>query len=547
MGDTNNNDTENILNIRYLGRLGQIRVYFGKMMRMFIYQSDWITIPMAALIAGLVALALGQDFGKTKEGTLMGVFALMCVCLWNGTFNSIQIICRERDVIKREHRSGLYISSYIMAHMLYQAFICAVQVVITILTAYVVGMRITGAGMFTPFLVVDMGITLFLVTYAADMLALFISAVVRTTTVAMTVMPFVLIFQMVFSGGLFPLPDNISFLTVVTVSSPAFDSLASQMDTNNLEYKAVTDMFNALENTQMDVHIKGSEIIDALSNEDDESIKEIRAIRVGGSTTLGEACNMLLTDDKFSKLRNKTVIKRFTIGNVLDEIAKSDDPKIAELRATTLEGDISVRDAIEYILTKDSLAAFRNEQLVFGITIGDVLNSILYLSNDVSIINDGLNTRFEASTNVGDVIDFIRGNEKFSYLYDMTVMGDTSFGEALKMLMKTDNFRDSLDTDLSYYTTIGEVVDYLNNNEAGDEYKNKDIVYHVNFKDAINKLGKDDIMKVISNSSSSVLFTADYEHSKMNVFIDWLMLLALIFVNSIAAMIALSFIDKDKR
>lgn len=96
---------------------------------------------MSALIAGLVSLALGKDFGVTKEGTLMGVFALVCVCLWNGTFNSIQIICRERDVVKREHRSGMHISSYIIAHMAFQAIICLLQCIITLLTAAIVGMK----------------------------------------------------------------------------------------------------------------------------------------------------------------------------------------------------------------------------------------------------------------------------------------------------------------------------------------------------------------------------------------------------------------------
>ena len=46
------------------------------------------------------------------EGTLMGAFAIACVCIWTGSFNSIQVICRERDVIKREHRAGMHISSY---------------------------------------------------------------------------------------------------------------------------------------------------------------------------------------------------------------------------------------------------------------------------------------------------------------------------------------------------------------------------------------------------------------------------------------------------
>jgi hypothetical protein len=61
-------------------------------------------------------------------------------------------------------------------------------------------------GLFTPWLIVDLALTLFLISYASDMLSLWISSLAHTTTTAMTVMPFVLIFQLVFSGGIFSLP-----------------------------------------------------------------------------------------------------------------------------------------------------------------------------------------------------------------------------------------------------------------------------------------------------------------------------------------------------
>ena len=68
----------------------------------------------AALIAGLVGMVIRKRFFINMEGTLMGSFAMVCVCIWNGCFNSIQVICRERDVIKREHRSGMHISSILL-------------------------------------------------------------------------------------------------------------------------------------------------------------------------------------------------------------------------------------------------------------------------------------------------------------------------------------------------------------------------------------------------------------------------------------------------
>ena len=118
--------------IRHRGRGAQVRIYLGKMLRMFIYQNDWKVLPMAALIAGLVGMVIRTRLFVNMEGTLMGAFALVMVCIWNGCFNSIQVICRERDVIKREHRSGMHISSYIVSHMLYQALLCLAQTAVTL-------------------------------------------------------------------------------------------------------------------------------------------------------------------------------------------------------------------------------------------------------------------------------------------------------------------------------------------------------------------------------------------------------------------------------
>ncbi|MDO4961204.1 MAG: hypothetical protein Q4E57_05035 [Eubacteriales bacterium] len=76
--------------------------------------------------------------------------------------------------------------------------------------------------------------TVFLMTYAADMLSLLISCVARTTTAAMTIMPFLLIFQLVFSGGLFTLPVRIQGLSKLALTSYGMDCICAQADYNNL-------------------------------------------------------------------------------------------------------------------------------------------------------------------------------------------------------------------------------------------------------------------------------------------------------------------------
>jgi len=218
----------------YRGRIQQIPIYLGKCFRGFLYQDDWKMIPMASVISALVAFVACQNMCQTMEGTMYSALALSFVCIWNGLFNSVQVICRERDVVKREHRSGMHISSYVCAHMIYQAFICFVQTVIAVVVLYLAGIKFPSAGLMTPWFELDLGITFFLVTYGADILGLFISAVAKNTTVAMTAMPFVMIVQLLFSGSMFDLTGLAKKFTNLTISKWGIESICTISNYNSL-------------------------------------------------------------------------------------------------------------------------------------------------------------------------------------------------------------------------------------------------------------------------------------------------------------------------
>ena len=213
--------------VRHKGRFGQALIYLGKCLRMFVYQSDWKVLPMGAVIAAVVTFVVGANIFKTQEGTKLGVFALVCVCIWNGFFNSIQVVCREREIVKREHRAGLHMSSYVVAQMVYQFILCAAQTVVTMLICSLTGVELPAVGTVTPWGLIDVSLTVFLVTYAADMMALMVSCIVRNTTTAMTTMPFLLIFQLVFSGGFFELSGIAEKIKYLTISHWGMDSLCS--------------------------------------------------------------------------------------------------------------------------------------------------------------------------------------------------------------------------------------------------------------------------------------------------------------------------------
>ena len=238
--------------LKHKGRLPQTGVYLGKLFRMFIFQSDWKVFPMAAVIAGLVCYVVGDGLFRSMEGTLLGTFAVSCICIWNGFFNSIQVICRERAIIKREHRSGMHITSYVLAHMIYQACLCLGQTLVTLYVCILMKVQFPVRSLITGNVLVDIGITVFLTTYAADMMSLMVSAFVRSTTTAMTVMPFLLIFQLVFSGGFFSLTGTAEKLTNFTVAKWGLTALCSQGAYNELPMVSMWNSMTKLRNLEVE-------------------------------------------------------------------------------------------------------------------------------------------------------------------------------------------------------------------------------------------------------------------------------------------------------
>ena len=252
MDETNTTTTTTLNKKGHIGHVSQTLIYLGKLFRMFLFQNDWKVLPMSAVIAGLVCFAVGKNLFVTMEGTLMGSFALACICVWNGFFNSIQSVCRERAIIKREHRSGLHISSYIVAHMIYQAFLCLLQAVIIMVVCYFMKVKLPKESLATTLPILDFGITLFLITYCSDMLALLVSCVARTTTAAMTIMPFLLIVQLLFSGSFFSLPERVMPLTNFTVTKWGLTAICAQGDYNSLPMVSIWNNATKLKNVEVE-------------------------------------------------------------------------------------------------------------------------------------------------------------------------------------------------------------------------------------------------------------------------------------------------------
>ena len=311
-----------LIKIRHRGRGSQVWIYLGKMLRMFVYQNDWKVLPMAALIAGLVGMVIKSRLFVSMEGTLMSSFALVMVCIWNGCFNSIQVICRERDVIKREHRSGMHISSYIFSHMIYQALLCMMQTAVTLYVTSLVGVNYHEKGLFTRWLIVDFGISMFLISYASDMLSLWVSSLSRSTTTAMTIMPFVLIFQLVFSGGMLSLPKWTERITPLTISNPALKVITAQSNYNAQPVKTVWNTVNGMRNREVDISVTPRQVLNLLQNGENETIASLRSTVILEDHTLGELIDSLAEDQSAQESLDTAYSFHSTVGELISMIGE---------------------------------------------------------------------------------------------------------------------------------------------------------------------------------------------------------------------------------
>ncbi len=210
----------NTSNIRIL----QIMVYARKFFRTLIKES-LISIIIGIVITLLVMMVTAENMFKYYEGTKSGFFSLVCVCIWIGLFNSIQLVCREKnDIVKDELDKSLHASSYIAAHYIYQTILSAIQSIIIFVIFFI---AVTPEGNPIAYL-----ITIFLLILSSDALALVLSCAMPTPVLAMTVMPLVLLIQLVMAGVLFELEEGsiayfISFFTMSKWGMSAFGMIGN--------------------------------------------------------------------------------------------------------------------------------------------------------------------------------------------------------------------------------------------------------------------------------------------------------------------------------
>ena len=192
-----------------------------------------ILLAQPAIIGVLLSFVADDRVFDIFGPTQSMLFSLSCSAIWIGLFNTIQEVCKERVILKREYMANLKLPMYILSKVAIQTLLAAVQaVILTMIFLLAIGKNRSGIifDNFTP----EILITVWLTIMASMAMGLVISSVVRSGDKAMTLAPFVLIVQLLFSGILFELKGVSKIFSWFTASRWSVEALGSIADLNSL-------------------------------------------------------------------------------------------------------------------------------------------------------------------------------------------------------------------------------------------------------------------------------------------------------------------------
>ena len=185
------------------------------------------------LIALLLIIVANKKTFFVAGDTQNVLFCLSCAGIWIGLFNSIQEICKERPILKREYMGNLRLRYYVTSKFLVQSILGMLQaLLLTGVFVLFVGKPMEGILFSSP--VPEMILSVFMTIETAMAMGFVISAMVKNTDRAMTTAPFVLIVQLLFSGILFELKGAGKYIAYITVSKWSMEALGSTAVLNDL-------------------------------------------------------------------------------------------------------------------------------------------------------------------------------------------------------------------------------------------------------------------------------------------------------------------------
>jgi hypothetical protein len=192
---------------------------------------------LVALPSGELAVAPSSQLRLVSQAGLV-LLILVLGITWLGMSNAVREIAKELPIFRRERAAGLSISAYLASKVAVLSVVTALQAVVLVVLAT----RRQHGPRYAAVLGWPLG-ELIVVAAAAGVVAmtvgLLVSVLARTPDRAITVLPIVLIFQLVLSlGGVFPKvadTPGLQQLGYISGTRWAFAGAASTVDLNDLQ------------------------------------------------------------------------------------------------------------------------------------------------------------------------------------------------------------------------------------------------------------------------------------------------------------------------
>ncbi len=156
----------------------------------------------APVLAALICLVAGKGCFTEYESTKSCLFALSCAAFWVGILDSIQEICKERDIFEREYAGGMRIGAYVLSKCAVLGGLCMVQALLLTVAFCAFESMPAKALVFVP---LELFVTNFFLTFSAMCLGLLVSALFRNPDRAIAMAPLLIMPQILFSGLVFEL------------------------------------------------------------------------------------------------------------------------------------------------------------------------------------------------------------------------------------------------------------------------------------------------------------------------------------------------------
>lgn len=211
-----------------------LSVRYIKLVRNDIQRALLLLLQAPFLAVLIYFVASGKQYDE-YEVTKSILFALSCCGFWIGILNAIQEICKERNIFRREYKTGLHIRAYLGSKYIVLGMLCMIQSFLLIATyALLVGLPETGI-MMSPFL--ELFVTTFLTAMSASSMGLFVSSLFMNADRAMTVAPILLMPQILFSGLVFELSGLKEKISIFVSCRWTMEGYGSTADLNSLDLK----------------------------------------------------------------------------------------------------------------------------------------------------------------------------------------------------------------------------------------------------------------------------------------------------------------------